>query len=161
MLRAMGLRSEILCEDGRIHPELADAVRPAHEWDRVARPGDAAVLHYSIGSPAFGFVLDRCDRSAIHYHNITPAELLWEDAPTVALACQQGRELGFDGKTLVHPKQIAPANAAFAPGAEEIDWSRRIIAAHAAGLFLRPSRIANASSPRGCMRRYSRRSAAR
>ena len=51
---------------------------------------------------------------------------------SVAAACQQGRELGFDGKTLIHPKQIAPANAAFAPGAEEIDWSRRIIAAHAA-----------------------------
>jgi citrate lyase subunit beta/citryl-CoA lyase len=47
------------------------------------------------------------------------------------LACRQGRELGFDGKTLIHPKQIAPANAAFAPTPEEIEWSRRIIAAHA------------------------------
>ena len=92
VLRAMGLRSEILCEEGRIHPSLADAVRPVREWDAVARPGDAAVLHYSIGSPAFGYVLDRCERSAIHYHNITPAELLWEDAPAVALACARGRE---------------------------------------------------------------------
>jgi len=48
-----------------------------------------------------------------------------------AASCRQGRELGFDGKTLIHPKQIAAANAAFAPSAEEIDWSRRIIAAHA------------------------------
>ena len=46
-------------------------------------------------------------------------------------SCRQGRELGFDGKTLIHPKQIAPANAAFAPSAEEVAWSRRIIAAHA------------------------------
>ncbi len=47
-----------------------------------------------------------------------------------AAACRQGRELGFDGKTLIHPKQIAAANTAFAPTPEEIEWSRRIIAAH-------------------------------
>jgi citrate lyase subunit beta / citryl-CoA lyase len=47
-----------------------------------------------------------------------------------AAACRQGRELGFDGKTLIHPKQIDAANAAFAPTAEEVEWSRRIIAAH-------------------------------
>ena len=47
-----------------------------------------------------------------------------------AAACRQGRELGFDGKTLIHPKQIAAANAAFAPSPEEVEWSRRIIAAH-------------------------------
>jgi citrate lyase subunit beta/citryl-CoA lyase len=47
-------------------------------------------------------------------------------------ACRQGRELGFDGKTLIHPKTIAAANAAFAPAAEEVEQSRRIIAAHAA-----------------------------
>lgn len=93
VLRAMGLRSEILCESGRIHPELADTVLPVDAWDRVAHPCDAAILHYSIGSPAFGYVLDRCERSAIHYHNITPAELLWEDAPAVALACAHGREV--------------------------------------------------------------------
>jgi len=48
-----------------------------------------------------------------------------------ALSCRQGRELGFDGKTLIHPKQIAPANAAYAPSPEEIEWSRRVVAAHA------------------------------
>jgi len=48
-----------------------------------------------------------------------------------AAACRQGRELGFDGKTLIHPKTIAAANAAFAPAADEVAWSRRIIAAHA------------------------------
>jgi citrate lyase subunit beta / citryl-CoA lyase len=47
-----------------------------------------------------------------------------------AASCRQGRELGFDGKTLIHPKQIDAANAAFAPDAEEVAWSRRIIAAH-------------------------------
>ena len=53
------------------------------------------------------------------------------DEEGFALACRQGRELGFDGKTLIHPTQIAPANLAYAPSPEEIEWSRRVIAAHA------------------------------
>jgi citrate lyase subunit beta / citryl-CoA lyase len=46
-------------------------------------------------------------------------------------ACRQARDLGFDGKTLVHPKQLAAANAIFAPSPDEVEWSRRVIAAHA------------------------------
>ncbi len=46
-----------------------------------------------------------------------------------ARACRQGRELGFDGKTLIHPKTIAAANAAFGPGDDDIAWARKIIAA--------------------------------
>src|SRR5215470_10780339 len=53
------------------------------------------------------------------------------DEEGFALSCRQGRELGFDGKTLIHPKQIAPANAIYAPSPEEAEWSRRVIAAHA------------------------------
>jgi citrate lyase subunit beta / citryl-CoA lyase len=49
-----------------------------------------------------------------------------------AAACTQGRALGFDGKTLIHPKQIAPTNTAFAPGADELAQAAKIIAAHAA-----------------------------
>ena len=48
-----------------------------------------------------------------------------------AASCRQGRELGFDGKTLIHPKTIAACNAAFAPDADEIAQAHRIIAAHA------------------------------
>jgi len=47
-----------------------------------------------------------------------------------AAACRQGRELGFDGKTLIHPKTIAAANQTFAPSRDEVAWARRIIAAH-------------------------------
>jgi len=45
-------------------------------------------------------------------------------------SCRQGLEFGFDGKTLIHPKTIDKANEIFAPSAEEIDWSEKIIAAH-------------------------------
>ncbi|MCM8733137.1 CoA ester lyase [Azospirillum sp. A1-3] len=48
-----------------------------------------------------------------------------------AASCRQGRELGFDGKTLIHPKTIAACNAAFAPDDEEIAQAHRIIVAHA------------------------------
>jgi citrate lyase subunit beta/citryl-CoA lyase len=53
------------------------------------------------------------------------------DAEGFAAHCRQGNELGFDGKTLIHPKTIATANEVFAPSQQEIDWSHRIIAAHA------------------------------
>ena len=54
------------------------------------------------------------------------------DEEGFALVCRQGRELGFDATTVIHPMQIGPANIAFAPSLEEIEWSRRIIAAHVA-----------------------------
>ncbi len=47
-------------------------------------------------------------------------------------ACRQGRDLGFDGKTLVHPRTIDAANRAFAPTAEEVAAARVVIEAHAA-----------------------------
>jgi citrate lyase subunit beta / citryl-CoA lyase len=48
-----------------------------------------------------------------------------------ARSCLQGKELGFDGKTLIHPKTIAKANEVFAPSIEEVAWSRKVIAAYA------------------------------
>jgi citrate lyase subunit beta/citryl-CoA lyase len=47
-------------------------------------------------------------------------------------ACKQGQELGFDGKTLIHPKQVGPCNRVFTPKPQDVAWSRRIIEAHAA-----------------------------
>ncbi len=54
------------------------------------------------------------------------------DADGFAASCMQGAELGFDGKTLIHPKQLEAANREFAPSEAEVDFSRRIIEAHAA-----------------------------
>jgi citrate lyase subunit beta / citryl-CoA lyase len=56
-----------------------------------------------------------------------------DDEAGFAEQCMQGRELGFDGKTLIHPKTIERANAVFGPTADEVTWARRIIAAHAEG----------------------------
>ena len=51
------------------------------------------------------------------------------DAAGFAAECIEGRDLGFDGKMLIHPSQIAPANAAFGPDAAEIADAQAVIAA--------------------------------
>jgi len=53
------------------------------------------------------------------------------DAEGFAAECAQGRLYGFDGKSLIHPSQIAPANAVFSPSEAEIAWARAVVAAFA------------------------------
>lgn len=53
----------------------------------------------------------------------------FKDEGGLKMECSQGRDMGFDGKTLIHPAQIDVANAAFAPSEDEIDLARRQIAA--------------------------------
>jgi citrate lyase subunit beta/citryl-CoA lyase len=54
-----------------------------------------------------------------------------EDDEGLAAACRQAADMGFDGKTLIHPKQIDAANRVFGPTDDEIAWARRVVAAHA------------------------------
>lgn len=53
----------------------------------------------------------------------------FKDEAGFAAECRQARDMGFDGKTLIHPSQIAAANAAFAPSVDELEDARRMIAA--------------------------------
>lgn len=48
-----------------------------------------------------------------------------------AAACLQGRQMGFDGKTLIHPKTVEAANRIFAPAAEDVEKARELIATYA------------------------------
>ena len=43
--------------------------------------------------------------------------------------CAQARDMGFDGKTLIHPNQIGPCNNVFSPSADEVAQARKLIAA--------------------------------
>jgi citrate lyase subunit beta / citryl-CoA lyase len=52
-----------------------------------------------------------------------------DDAEGFAAECLQGAQFGFDGKTLIHPSQLEPANAAFAPSAAELEHAARVIGA--------------------------------
>ena len=54
-----------------------------------------------------------------------------DDAARLDAECRQGRAFGFDGKSLIHPNQIAAANAAFSPSPEEVARARDIVAAFA------------------------------
>ncbi|MFK3891227.1 HpcH/HpaI aldolase/citrate lyase family protein [Sphingomonas sp. NPDC079357] len=52
-----------------------------------------------------------------------------DDQTAIAAECTQGRDLGFDGKTLIHPAQIAAANSAFGPSDDEVAAARILAAA--------------------------------
>ena len=59
---------------------------------------------------------------------IDGVQLDLEDEELLRYSCEQGRELGFDGKSLIHPKQVAAANEVFAPSEAEVTAAREIIA---------------------------------
>lgn len=53
----------------------------------------------------------------------------FQDAEGLRAACLQGRDMGFDGKTLIHPGQVEPCNAAFSPSVAEVEEAEGIVAA--------------------------------
>ena len=54
-----------------------------------------------------------------------------QDEARLRAECEQGRDLGMDGKTLIHPGQLGIANEVFGPSPEEVAWSRKVVAAFA------------------------------
>ncbi|NIZ08350.1 CoA ester lyase [Pseudooceanicola sp. HF7] len=69
---------------------------------------------------------------AARAHGVIAADGVYnqfKDEEGLRAECEQGRDLGFDGKTLIHPTQIDIANAVFAPAEEEVALARRQIAA--------------------------------
>jgi len=50
----------------------------------------------------------------------------FEDASGFECQCRQGLDFGFDGKTLIHPRQIGACNTVFSPSAAEVDWAQRV-----------------------------------
>jgi citrate lyase subunit beta/citryl-CoA lyase len=69
---------------------------------------------------------------AAHAHGIDILDGVYNDlsdAKGFEAECAQARDMGFDGKTLIHPNQIGPCNTVFSPSAEEIAQARKVIAA--------------------------------
>jgi citrate lyase subunit beta/citryl-CoA lyase len=56
-----------------------------------------------------------------------------EDGKGFATECAEGRRFGFDGKSLIHPKQVEPCNRAFSPTEEELAQARRLVEAFGGG----------------------------
>ncbi|WP_438851881.1 HpcH/HpaI aldolase/citrate lyase family protein [Brevundimonas nasdae] len=73
--------------------------------------------------------------AAARTHNLLAIDGVFnriDDTDGLAAEAAQGRLYGFDGKSLIHPSQIAPANAAFSPSEAEVEQARAVIAAFAA-----------------------------
>ena len=104
--------------------DLEDAVAPdAKETRARIVPGRAPMLPW----------LSACVLAA-HAYGIDVLDGVYNDIANTegfAAECAQGRDMGFDGKTLIHPKTIATANRIFAPSPDDLASARRIIAAHA------------------------------
>ena len=84
-------------------------------------PGRAPMLPWLMGcvAAARAFGIDILDGV---YNDLGNAD-------GFAQECAQARDMGFDGKTLIHPNQIEPCNAAFSPSADDVALARKIIAA--------------------------------
>jgi len=93
----------------------------AKETRAAITPGRAAMLPWLMNcvAAARAFGLDIVDGV---YNDLANAE-------GFAQECNEARSMGFDGKTLIHPNQIAPCNQAFSPSAEEVAQAKKIIAA--------------------------------
>ncbi|HEY9080350.1 CoA ester lyase [Magnetovibrio sp.] len=95
--------------------DLAKDLRAAHTRERV--PMQASLSHCLLVARAYGLAI------------VDGVHLDLDDDEGFAYSCEQGRDMGFDGKTLIHPKTIAKANEIFAPSTDEVAWSQKIIEA--------------------------------
>lgn len=98
--------------------DLSKDLHASHTLDRVPMLTSLSIC--LLAARAFGITI------------VDGVHLDLKDDEGFARACRQGAELGFDGKTLIHPNQIEPANRAFAPTPEAVEAARRVIDAHAA-----------------------------
>ncbi len=96
--------------------DLAKDLRCLHTPERLPLLG--SLSHCILAARGYGLAI------------LDGVHLDLDDDAGFAGSCKQGVELGFDGKTLIHPKTIAAANRAFAPSPEDVEWSIRIIEAH-------------------------------
>ncbi len=89
----------------------------------------------SLGSPTFTFQLVRSlcliSATALGVQAIDGVYLDFRDTAGLKRNVETARGDGFTGKMAIHPEQVGPINEAFVPGAAEVEWARRIVAAFA------------------------------
>ena len=121
------LSAASIAETAASHPELRlDALVMglndlAKETRAVLSPGRAAFLPWLMTCVA-----------AARAYGLDILDGAWNDFRDTAgcrAECEEGRRLGFDGKTLIHPDQVAIANEVFAPSPSEVVQARKIVAA--------------------------------
>jgi citrate lyase subunit beta/citryl-CoA lyase len=123
--RAVLHAEELAAASRDVEPRLSGFVFGPNDISRETRirmqPGRAIMLpmitHCILATRAYG--LEIFDGPYSDFSNVDG----------FGLECTQARDLGFDGKTLIHPGQIEACNVIFTPPAEEVARSRKIIAA--------------------------------
>ncbi|WP_420341770.1 HpcH/HpaI aldolase/citrate lyase family protein [Paenirhodobacter sp.] len=95
--------------------DLAKELQSRFRADRL--PMQAGLGQCLLAAKAFGKVI------------VDGVYNAFKDDAGLKAECDQGRDMGFDGKTLIHPAQLEIANAAFAPSEAEVDLAQRQIAA--------------------------------
>lgn len=114
-----------VAREGEVGPKLACLVIGTNDLAKVTRarltPGRMAFRSWlsSTVAAARAYGLDVIDGVCNTF----------DDPAVFEAECIEGRDLGMDGKTLIHPKQIEPANRIFAPDPAEVEDARRIVAA--------------------------------
>jgi citrate lyase subunit beta/citryl-CoA lyase len=106
------------------HPRLAGMVMGTSDLSKDTR------VRHTRDRLGFITALNLCVYAA-RAHGLSiidGVQLDLQDEELLRYSCEQGRDLGFDGKSLIHPNQVAAANAAFAPDEKEITAARDIIA---------------------------------
>ncbi len=114
-----------IAEVAAAHPRLKGMVMGTSDLSKDTR------VRHTPDRLGFITALNLCVYAARAYGLtiIDGVQLDLENEELLRASCVQGRDLGFDGKSLIHPNQVAAANAAFAPDAAEIATAHNIIAA--------------------------------
>jgi citrate lyase subunit beta/citryl-CoA lyase len=92
---------------------------------RSAQTSDRAPLLYSMSRVI-------CAARAFDKRVVDGVHMNLNDAVGLESSCIQGKQLGFDGKSLIHPSQVAAANRCFAPSLEDVQRAKEIVAAYTA-----------------------------
>jgi citrate lyase subunit beta/citryl-CoA lyase len=114
-----------IAEIAAAHPRLAGMVMGTSDLSKDTR------VRHTPDRLGFIAALNLCVYAA-RAHGLTiidGVQLDLRNEELLRASCEQGRDLGFDGKSLIHPDQVAAANAAFAPSEQEVAAAREIIAA--------------------------------
>ena len=135
--REKPLELEALIESAR---GVANVEAIAAASDRMAAlvfgAGDYQVDMAGIGAPArWDYALARIANAA-RAHGLAPIDspyVDFADTPGLERLARRAAEEGFEGKMCIHPSQIAVANAAFTPAAEQVEWAQRALELMAAG----------------------------
>lgn len=120
-LGVMNVR-EIALADDRVEALLFGAEDLAGDMGVVRTPEGWEIFHArsAVVMAAKAFRLQAID---IVFFDL-------EDQERFEAECQMGRQLGYDGKMIIHPRQVEPAQRLFAPQADEIERAQRIVNAH-------------------------------